>query len=347
MKPKVKVLVMGYGVIGKRVADAIRKQDDMKLVGIGDIASDWRIRLAVRKGLDIYAALDDKIGEMKEKGIPVRGSVSELLRNGAVDVVIDATPKKIGAKNKETLYTRFGVKAIFEGGENADIAETSFVAQRNYSEALGKDYVRVVSCNTTAICRVLGGIHEKLGIKKARLTIIRRAVDVWESHKTGIMNTVVPELHVPSHHGPDARTVIKDLDIVTMAFKGSHNLYHIHAAVLEMKNAVTREDVLSVLEEEPRVVLVRGEDGVKGLNSIFELARDLGRERGDLYEIPVWEDALTVNNNEVYMMWATPNESNVVPENIDAIRAMMMITDNALESIRKTDKVLGIVKSLY
>ena len=46
-------------------------------------------------------------------------------------------------------------------------------------------------------------------------------------------------------------------------------------------------------------------------------------------------------------MWATPNESNVVPENIDAIRAVTELEKEAFKSIAKTDKALGIVKKLY
>jgi glyceraldehyde-3-phosphate dehydrogenase (NAD(P)) len=37
---KVRVAVNGYGVIGKRVADAIALQRDMALVGISDVAAD-------------------------------------------------------------------------------------------------------------------------------------------------------------------------------------------------------------------------------------------------------------------------------------------------------------------
>ena len=36
---KIRVAVNGYGVIGKRVAAAVRVQDDMALVGVADIAS--------------------------------------------------------------------------------------------------------------------------------------------------------------------------------------------------------------------------------------------------------------------------------------------------------------------
>ncbi|MCD6279008.1 MAG: type II glyceraldehyde-3-phosphate dehydrogenase [Desulfurococcales archaeon] len=347
-KTKARVLINGYGVIGKRVADAVAKQDDMVLVGVSDVVGDWRVRMAVAKGYRIYASIPDRADVMRKSGIPVEGSLEELLRNGEVDVVVDATPAKIGAKNKQ-LYEKYEVRAVFQGGEKHEVAGTSFVAQRNYAQALGKQFVRVVSCNTTAICRVVGGIHEKLGVRKARVVIVRRAVDVWESSHTGIMNTVVPSLHVPSHHGPDAKTVIPDLDIVTMAVKASHNLFHLHTAMLELRNKACREDIIKVLEEEPRVVFVSGEDGVEGLNSIFELARDIGRPRGDLYEIPVWIDSISVGGEgrEVYLMWATPNESNVIPENIDAVRAVKELEKDARRSIEKTDSSLGVLKKLY
>lgn len=57
MAEKVRVAVNGYGVIGKRVADAVHVQDDMELVGVADIATDYRIRMACNLGIDVYAAL--------------------------------------------------------------------------------------------------------------------------------------------------------------------------------------------------------------------------------------------------------------------------------------------------
>lgn len=43
MQDKIKVAVNGYGVIGKRVADAVRAQEDMALVGVSDVIADYRI----------------------------------------------------------------------------------------------------------------------------------------------------------------------------------------------------------------------------------------------------------------------------------------------------------------
>jgi len=39
---KIRVAVNGYDVIGKRVADAVRLQPDMELVGVSDVVSDYQ-----------------------------------------------------------------------------------------------------------------------------------------------------------------------------------------------------------------------------------------------------------------------------------------------------------------
>ena len=48
---------------------------------------------------------------------------------------------------------------------------------------MGKQYVRVVSCNTTALCRVLHSIDEEVGISKTNVVIARRAADPDESQQ--------------------------------------------------------------------------------------------------------------------------------------------------------------------
>jgi len=54
-----------------------------------------------------------------------------------------------------------------------------------------------------------------------------------------------------------------------------------------------------------------------------------------------------VLDGEIYLMWATPNESNVIPENIDAIRALTELERDWAKSVDATDRSLGVVRSLY
>jgi glyceraldehyde-3-phosphate dehydrogenase (NAD(P)) len=155
---------------------------------------------------------------MEAAGVPVTGSLDDLLRQA--DVVVDCTSKGIGAKNKE-LYQAAGVKAIWQGGEKHESAGYSFVAQVNYEGARNCQFARVVSCDTTASCQVLHALDRQDWVKRARAVLLRRGTDPWESHKNGMINTVIPETKLPSHQGPDAQTVIPDLNITTIAGAGS------------------------------------------------------------------------------------------------------------------------------
>ncbi len=341
---RVRVAVNGYGVIGKRVADAVALQDDMELIGVSDIVFDYRIRVAAERGYPIYASAMEKRPVMEEAGIPVVGMLDELLRK--VDVVVDCTPKGIGARNKP-LYEQAGVKAIFQGGEKHELTGFSFTAQVNYADALNRQFARVVSCNTTALCRILNALQKRGWIKRARAVLMRRATDPWESHKNGMINTAVPETRVPSHQGPDAQTVIKGLDITTMAGAGPYNLSHLHYAMVETTRPVKLDELRHALWEEPRVAFVRWSNGLVALNAVIELMRDLRRPRNDMWEVAVWEDALAADERELYLTFQVHNEAITIPESVDAIRALSGIETDGTRSIEKTNRSMGIVKNFF
>jgi len=336
---RVRVAVNGYGVIGKRIADAVVLQDDMELVGVADVVHDYRLKVAVERGYPIHASVGQRRGEMEAAGIPVIGDLDDLL--GQADVVVDCTPKGVGARNKE-VYAAAGVKAIFQGGERHELAGYSFVAQVNYAGALNRDFARVVSCNTTALSRILHALHRRGWVRRARAVLVRRATDPWESHLSGVVNSVIPETTVPSHQGPDAQTVIPDLDITTIAAAGPFNLSHIHFAMVETTRPVSIDELRDALWDAPRVAFVRAADGLVALNSVIELMRDLDRSRGDMWEVAVWEDALAADEREVYLTFQVHNEAIVVPENIDCIRALAGLEADASASIEKTNQSLGI-----
>lgn len=337
----IRVAVNGYGVIGKRVADAVLAQPDMELVGVSDVVSDYRVRAAAVLGLPIYASLDEKASEMEQAGLPIKGTLHELLEQ--TDVIVDCTPKGVGARNLEH-YREHGVKAVLQGGEKHEVTGHSFVAQANYESALGRQVTRVVSCNTTSTVRTLTALRDVGLLKKARGVLVRRATDPWESDHSGIMNTVVPERQIPSHQGPDAQTVAPDLDVITIAAKAAHTQTHNHYWVVELAREANRQEILDAFRAAPRIAFVRMEDGIVALNSTIELMKDLGRPRGDMWEVALWEDVLTVNGTEVYYTYQVYNEAIVVPENIDAIRALVGSVEDGHESIERTDEAMGIRK---
>ena len=100
--------------------------------------------------------------------------------------------------------------------------------------------------------------------------------------------------------------------------------------------------MLENLFTRPRIAFIRMSDGLVALNSTIELMRDLGRPRGDMWEVAVWEDLLTVDGDEAYLTYQVYNEAIVVPETIDAIRALTGTTTDPAASIRRTDESLGM-----
>jgi len=329
----IKVAINGYGTIGKRVADAVSLQDDMRLVGASLTKPSFKAVRAAEEGYDIYvpAGQEKAFGGMK-----IKGSISEMI--GACDLVVDASPEGVGEQNR-ALYRKAGKKAIFQGGEEHELVQASFNANANYDAAKGKDFVRVVSCNTTGLCRTLNAL-KPFGIENAYAVIVRRGADPGDS-KTGPINAIIPETHIPSHHGADVQTVIPNLPIVTAAVKVPTTIMHVHVISVRLKRQAAEKDILGAFESENRVMVVESGMGLKSTAEIMELARDMGRKRSDLYEIAVWKESVNVKKGVVYFMQAVHQESGVVPENIDAIRAMFSLADRE-KSISKTNKTMGI-----
>lgn len=336
---KARVAVNGYGVIGKRVADAVARQDDMELAGVSDISADWRSRIVTQKGYRLFGAASENAQAMRDAGLDVAGTLEDLL--AAADVVVDCTPKRVAAKNVD-LYRQKGVKFIVQGGEKHTVTGHSFVAEASYESALGRDSTRVVSCNTTSIVRTLTALKHAGLLRRARGTLLRRATDPWESHLGGIMNTLVPEPEIPSHQGPDAQSVDPDLDVITMAVKVPETLAHLHYWAVQLTRPADKKEVLEAFRTSPRIAPIRMADGLTAINAVKELMADLGRPHDNLYEVALWSDMLKVEGDELFYGYMVDNQAIVIPETVDAIRALIGQVRDAHESIAKTNAALGI-----
>ena len=333
--------INGYGTIGKRVADAVSCQDDMKIVGVTKRTPDFEAKMAVEKGYDLYISAPEREGLFMDAGIEVSGTINDLYDQ--LDIIVDCTPEGVGARNKTEIYEKKGLKAIFEGGEKHDRIGQSFNSFSNFDDSIGADYVRVVSCNTTGLCRTLNPITDLAGIKKVRAVMVRRGADSGQIKK-GPINAIVPNPPtVPSHHGPDVQTVMYGLNIITMALLVPTTLMHQHNLMVELDSSVVVDDVIDALEKTPRVLLIEANKGLGSTAEIMEYARDLGRPRGDLFEIAVWKESLNIVDSELYYMQAIHQESDVVPENVDAIRAMLEMESDPVKSIKKTNNNMGIM----
>ncbi len=330
----ISVCVNGYGTIGKRVADALGKHPEIKLVGVSKFTPDADARIAASKNIKIFVPKENHEAFIKF-GIQPSGTVDEMI--DASEIVVDASPDKKGVKNKEEIYMPKNKKAIFQGGEKENIAEISFNARSNFNSAKNKNYVRVVSCNTTGLCRIIKPMMENRDdLEKISVSLIRRGADPNDS-KGSALNSV--EWESNSHHAHDVQTVLGAIPITTTAFKAPQTLMHVHSISMKFRGAApSKQEVENIYGKEPRVALLRTANST---SDIIEKARDLGFNRNDIFLVNLHANTIVSDKNELSMAITVPQESIVAPENVDAIMAMAG-TFNQEKSMEMTEKILGL-----
>jgi len=333
----IKVAVNGYGTVGKRVADAVAAQKDMKIVGVSKTRPNAEAFVAKQRGYPLYIADIAKKPAFEKAGLSVAGSVEDMCRQA--DVVVDATPGDVGATNKP-LYEKLGVRAIWQGGEDHEVAGFSFNSSCNYRDAIGKKFVRVVSCNTTGLCRIIHAVDQEYGVAHVHAVMVRRGSDPGEIKKGPIDAVVLDPVGVPSHHGPDVLTVLPHISITTMAMIVPTTMMHMHAVQITTKKDVSRERVIELINNHPRMGLVRKSAGIRSTAELKEFAMDLGRPRSDLWENCIFEDSIYAKGKELCFFQAIHQEADIVVENVDAIRAMTGLEKDGAKSVAATNAAL-------
>ena len=339
-KEVVRVAINGYGTIGKRVADAVAAQADMEVVGVSKTRVGAEAYVAQDRGYPLYIADLAKKKSFLDAGISIAGSIDDML--GACDIVVDATPGSVGALNK-ALYEKHGIKAIWQGGEDHDVAGFSFNSSCNYQASIGKQFTRVVSCNTTGLCRLIHAVDSACGVSHVTAVMFRRGADPHVVKKGPIDAVVLNPPTIPSHHGPDVNSVLPHISIATMAVIVPTTQMHMHAITIELKKEVQREEILSLIAAHPRLGLIKEATGIVSTAELKEFVMDLGRPRSDLWENGIYEASVSVVGKTLYLFQAIHQEADVIVENIDAIRAMTGIVHDPDTSIQMTNESLGFV----
>ena len=336
---KVKVGVAGFGVIGQRLADGVARQEDMELVGVADVAPTLAVRALAERGMpyDMYAAMPGARETLEAAGIPVTGDFDDLIAQ--VDIMLDSAPGGIGAKNKEK-YEAAGVKAIFQGGESSEVADVFFHGYANYEHGVGSDYLKLTSCNTTGLIRTIDALDRAVGIEKVAITIIRRVADPGDTHR-GLVDTLQIE-PIPNHQAVDLMSIMPHIDATGILVHTPVTHGHIITIVATPKRDVTTEEVIEAFKAHPRIRVVRIADGFDTNTSLFNYARFLGHPRGDMYEVGLFEEAVGMSGKDIMFAINIPQESVVIPETIDGIRAALEMQTDRLEGVALTNQYLGM-----
>ena len=336
----IKVAINGYGTIGKRVADAVACQPDMEIVGVSKTSMNADAYVAKARGYPLYIADLAKRADFEDAGVPIAGTVVDMIAKA--DIVVDATPGGVGLKNKP-MYEEHGVRAIYQGGEKHATTGFSFNSSVNYDGAKGRQFVRVVSCNTTGLVRVINEVDRAIGVEKVRAVMVRRGGDPGDIKRGPIDAIVLDPVTLPSHHGPDVQSVLPHIDITTGAMIVPTTFMHMHTVQMSLKRPTTREQVIELFRGHSRIGLVNRAAGIKSSAELKEHMQDIGRPRSDMWENGVFEESISVvDGTELWLFQAIHQEADVVVENVDAIRAMASDVPGA-ESIRMTEKALGFV----
>ncbi|MGI6169038.1 MAG: type II glyceraldehyde-3-phosphate dehydrogenase [Christensenellales bacterium] len=336
---KLKVGVAGYGVIGQRLADGVARQDDMELVGVADVAPTLAVRALKEKGMPykFFNALPANEGILSEVGIPIAGNMEDLIAQ--TDIMLDSTSAGVGAQNKE-LYKKYNRKAIFQGGESNDVADVFFHGYANYEAGVDQDYLKLTSCNTTGLIRAVDSLDRAVGVNKVAITIIRRVADPGDYHR-GLTNALQLE-KAPSHQALDLMTIMPHVDATGILVHTPVTHGHMITVLASTKKSIDKAGLIELFDAHPRIRMVSLAEGFLGNASLFRYARDLGNARGDMYEIACWEDSIVKSGDDIMFCINIPQESVVIPENIDAIRAACGMQRDRLEGVALTNKYLGM-----
>ncbi len=345
---KIRVGVAGYGTIGQRLADGVAMQDDMELVGIADLAPTLSLQALREQDMigangvkyNLYLVDGADRAAFEAKDIPVAGSFEDLCKN--VDIMLDSAPGGVGAKNKADYYEKYGVKAIFQGGEKNSVADVFFHGYANFEKGLDQSYLKLTSCNTTGLIRAVDCLDRAYGIEKVAITIIRRVADPGDYHR-GLTNALQMD-KAPSHQAVDLMTIMPHVHATGILVHTPVTHGHIITVLVSAKDGkkITKEAALEAFQAHPRIRVVTIDEGFAGNSSFFKYGRDLGRPRGDLYEIGLWADSIVESGDDIMFALHIPQESITIPETMDAIRAACKLQLTREEGTAMTNKYLNI-----
>ncbi|MGA3179341.1 MAG: type II glyceraldehyde-3-phosphate dehydrogenase [Verrucomicrobiota bacterium] len=334
---KLKVGILGYGVIGRRVADAVRLQEDMEVIGVAGRPNSFSLRAAQLLGYPVFVTQAPAIGDVASRFCNISGSLIDLLEQ--CDAILDCTPSGVPTKYANACAERRDLVRIVQGGEEHDFAGVSFNSFANYTESAGRNLIRVISCSSTGTTRLVFALNRAYGLREAFVTLVRRGSDPAKRPHNAI-NALLPVMG-QSHHAPDVNTVLPALQLYSMSVDVNTTFGHVIAVQADLERRASREDLMATLASMPRVLVG------KGLGTTADLAehyQELGRRRRDRPEVYVWEEGLHSEGKTVYVTFSVHMESITIPETVDCLRAAFGLARDNWTSIYKTDCALGIAK---
>lgn len=315
-----RVFVNGYGSIGRRIAQFIKDDPEIKVIGVGKFSPDDKVNDAISRGFDVYVP-QKSIDSFKN--YKIKGSIESALDE--CDLVIDAAPGGVGYQNKKQLYEPKGVMAIYQGGESVtgekSVSDLLFNSRVNYKDAFGKKHVMQGSCNVTGMGRVLQPLREKYGSRLVRFdaVLVRRWADLEQTNKV-VPDTV--EWTANPHHQDDIKQYMgKDTPLFIQAIKVPTRQMHVHILNIRFKDDAPKpSEILEIFKDEYGVATLWT---AKGTKQIRDAAEAMKFSFKDTNMIHIHANMLESIGDTVKMLYSDDQTGIVIPENHLLMQAML------------------------
>ncbi|MCF7900316.1 hypothetical protein K9K77_02290 [Candidatus Babeliales bacterium] len=305
-----KVGIINYNLIGKRVADAVTLQNDMRVVGIVEPEKTNK-NTAELKGYNVYNKPNSKFFNR-------------------CDIIVNCDEKKYNT----------GVNTI--NIHNNSESSKLFASLSNFQDAFNIKELKIAEPNNIAITRILYAIFSNVKIKRLYASIVVRGAHAT-LFNNGPIDALKPIFKKPYEQTELEALLGKDVDIFIQQVLASYTSSNNIILKIDVTNSIHRDEIISLLQNSPRIIVAAGRDGFKDSAHIQEFYRDLGRPRFDRPEIFLWEENILVNQNSIYIMVDVSTEATIIPDIIDAIR-LNKTNEDILNCIKTTDTLIGIKK---
>jgi len=303
-----RIAVVGMGVIGKRLAAAIALQPDMTLTGVA--VRSVGVGVLAHRQLPFHADTPEAAAELREFGIEPAGDLDDLLANA--DLVIDAGQGGTGA-GRFPRYQRTGLISVFCGGETDPRLGPMVHPALNYARAIGSRSIRLPSCNTTALGRLIAAAGPS-DVGEVEAAVLRCVTDTDKADK-GITNGTTFDIRA-SHHGRDLEAMVEGVRVRVRAAGVPSICGHVALVQLRLRRPEA-ETVAQRIARTRRVAILAPDQRHDTGQIKAHVYRTTAR--GDRYELAV---QLAVDDAQTITAWiALDNEAITVPEAVDVMRA--------------------------
>ncbi|WP_326615233.1 type II glyceraldehyde-3-phosphate dehydrogenase (plasmid) [Streptomyces scopuliridis] len=322
---RIRVAVLGLGVIGKRVAHAVGRHPGLDLAGVA-VRSPGPAALAMDQ-LPLYASESAAADRLRRAGLRPRGDLGDLL--AVTDVIVDCGPARTGA-GRAPIYRQAGVSAVFSGGERDEQLGPIIHPALNYARAVNLETCRMPSCNTTALGRLVAALPP---LASLTAVVLRCATDSDKAAK-GITNGAVLG-GLPSHHGPDIAHLVPGLQAIsaaaTLPMTCGHCV-HVSVTLAEMP------DARPLIEPGTRLIVRPPGEPIETAAVKAALHQ---RRWHDRYEA-VAQPLGPTHTGDRHDFWLSlDNEAVTIPDVLDVIHAVSGVTEHEMTA-EETDRALGI-----